>query len=143
MIENKTEPTPISIIPTPVVVFTHADAQQVAEMCPVKLRTDWHNIIAVGAMTDFKLLGKAMGQMVVTHHIKSKTGSKEKVAGSWTVTVALAPLGTGEPHCFKVIWPQEGDKAGGPGPNGAKAADIPEVFREVLGETGPKVVAHA
>ncbi len=141
MIENKSAPK-ISVVPTPVVVFTHADAQRVAEMCPIKLRDDWHNIVAVGAMTDMRLLNQSMGQMVVTHHIKSKTGNKEKVEGSWAVTVALAPLGVGEPHCFKVIWPGNESKRAPEGPNGSKG-EIPEVFKEVLGETGPKVVAFS
>lgn len=134
----------LSVVPTPVVVFTHADAKRVAEMCPIKLRDDWHNIIAVGAMTDMRMLNRAMGQMIVTHHVKSKTGDKEKVDGSWGVSVMLAPLGVGEAHCFKVIWPEQKAPAHG-APNGVKAADIPDAFKEVMGETGPeqKVVAFA
>jgi len=115
------------VVPTPVVIFTHADAVRAAQMTPAVMKPDHENVMAVGAMTNLEQMSQKLAQMVITHHSESKRTKKKKVDASWVVMVAIE--GTPDPHVFRVVWPDEENK---PEPDNLI----------ILPQKGP-VVAHA
>lgn len=107
MKDNFPLPNPIamSVVPTPIVLFTHEDATRAASLTPAKPRADCDNILAVGAITDVKMMKKNTGNLIVTHYLQSRRTGKQKIAGSWAVGVRI--IGTDCPHIFAVMWPEE------------------------------------
>ena len=100
------------LVPSPVVVFTKKDAEAVAEMCPIKVRDDAENLIAVTVMTNSEALSKGQAIMIITHHTQqfSNGKPKSKVRGSWQVAVPIKLHNKDDRHVFEVINKEEAER---------------------------------
>ena len=94
---------PLLVIPSPIVTMTQADAGLAVKACPIIVRPDWANIVAVAVFTNSEMINAHQCAIIVTHHIHSKRTAKKKVAGSWRVVTGIGP--TDQKHVFTVQWP--------------------------------------
>ncbi len=112
MIENES-PTPVfeagnmSIVPSPIVIFTRDDAIRAARQAPIKELTDHENAVIVMSSISPEGVISRRANFVVTHHVQSRKGKqKMRVMGSWEVKGVPVTRGQ-ELHIFNVAWPKE------------------------------------
>lgn len=110
MIENVTPFTSdagkMSIVPSPLVIFTKQDAIRAASQAPVRELPDHENAVIVMSMITPEGVIQGTASFIVTHHAQSYRTKKQSVVGSWEVKNVPVIRG-GELHHFNVNWPQE------------------------------------
>jgi hypothetical protein len=77
------------ILCAPTLIFTQADANYVASLCPYNHKENAENIVFVmGSMTK-ESIEKGEGRMYVIHHSKDNVTNEEKVESEWEYSVPV------------------------------------------------------
>jgi hypothetical protein len=77
------------VLCAPTLIFTQADANYVASLCPYHNKEGKQNIVFVmGGMTK-ESIEKREGRMYVIHHTKDEKTGEEKVESEWEYSVPV------------------------------------------------------
>ena len=111
MIENES-PTPVfsadgmSIVPSPIVIFTRDDAIRAARQAPIKELPDHENAVIVMSSISPEGVLTRRANFIVTHHAQSHRTKKMRVINLWEMKGNPVPREQ-KMHIFNVAWPQE------------------------------------
>lgn len=110
MIDNLTETSDaakMSIVPSPIVVYTRDDAIRAARQAPVKELPDHENaVIVMSSITPEGVITRH-ASFIVTHHAQSHRTKKMRVIGSWEVKGIPVLRSPDHLHIFNVAWPPD------------------------------------